>query len=125
MLDLLVVGAGLSGLMAAFSAAKAGLKVKIINKGLGTLHWSAGTIDVLGYTPETPQQEVNRPLESVVKLCQDNHNHPYALLDSEQILSTLQWFRDLVKELGLSYGGAVDRHRRKRRADAPEPASAL
>ena len=35
MLDLLVVGAGLSGLMAAYTAAQAGLKVKIVNKGLG------------------------------------------------------------------------------------------
>lgn len=106
--DLLVVGAGLSGLMAAYTAAQAGLKVKIVNKGLGALHWSAGTVDVLGYTLETAQQEVTRPLEAVATLIQDDHNHPYSLLDGEQISSALEAFRDLVQELGLPYGGAID-----------------
>ena len=52
MLDLIVIGAGLTGLMAAHTAAQAGLKVKVIAKGLGALHWSAGTVDVLGYYPD-------------------------------------------------------------------------
>ncbi len=108
MLDLLVVGAGLSGLMAAYTAAQAGLKVKIVNKGLGAMHWSAGTVDVLGYTPETPQKAVFRPLEGVANLVQGNREHPYALLDSEQISAALNTFRSLVEELGLPYGGAND-----------------
>ena len=49
-LDLLVIGAGLSGLTAAYTAAKAGLKVQVITKGLGALHWTAGTIDLFGYS---------------------------------------------------------------------------
>ena len=108
MLDLLVVGAGLSGLMAAYTAAQAGLKVKIVNKGLGAMHWSAGTVDVLGYTSEMPPQAVNRPLEGVAKLIQENSYHPYALLDSEQISSALDTFRTLLEELGLPYGGMAD-----------------
>ncbi len=52
MLDLLVVGAGLSGLMAAYAAAQAGLQVRVVAKGLGALHWSAGTIDLLGLYDE-------------------------------------------------------------------------
>jgi glycerol-3-phosphate dehydrogenase subunit B len=108
MLDLLVVGAGLSGLMAAHTAAQAGLKVKIVNKGLGALHWSAGTIDVLGYTSGTDLQEVQRPLEGVAKLAEENPSHPYALLDSAQISNALQTFRELAESLGLPYGGAAN-----------------
>ena len=43
MLDLLVVGAGLSGLLAAYTVAHAGGKVRVVSKGLGAMHWNAGT----------------------------------------------------------------------------------
>jgi glycine/D-amino acid oxidase-like deaminating enzyme len=36
MVDLIVIGAGLSGLMAAYTAAKAGLSVRVAAKGLGS-----------------------------------------------------------------------------------------
>ena len=49
MLDLLVIGAGLAGLAAALRAAEAGLRVKVIAKGMGALYWAPGTLDVLGY----------------------------------------------------------------------------
>ena len=107
MLDLLVVGAGLSGLMAAFSAAQAGLTVKIVNKGLGAMHWSAGTVDLLGYVSDTNSPIVKRPLEDVAKLVRDNPGHPYALLDNEQISAALKSFKELMAELGLGYEGAA------------------
>lgn len=47
MVDLLVVGAGLTGLAAALRASELGLKVKVIAKGHGALYWSSGSIDVL------------------------------------------------------------------------------
>ena len=64
-LDLLVIGAGLSGLTAAHTAAKAGLKVHVITKGLGALHWSAGTIDLFGYSADEHNLPVRRPLEAI------------------------------------------------------------
>ena len=67
-LDLLVIGAGLSGLTAAHTAAKAGLKVQVIAKGLGALHWSAGTIDLFGYTPAEHDHPVRRPFEAIDQL---------------------------------------------------------
>jgi len=51
MLDLLVIGAGLAGLSAAIVVAEAGLRVRVVTKGLSALHWAAGTIDLLGYLP--------------------------------------------------------------------------
>jgi glycerol-3-phosphate dehydrogenase subunit B len=51
--DLIVIGMGLSGLMAAKTAAEANQKVLLIGKGMGSLCLFSNTIDVLGQIPET------------------------------------------------------------------------
>lgn len=99
MVDLLVIGAGLSGLTAAYTAAKAGLQVKVIAKGLGALHWSAGTVDVLGYLPGS-EKPVQRPLAALNNL---PDGHPYKLTD---VAAALDAFQALTQELGLGYGRA-------------------
>ncbi len=103
MLDLIIIGAGLTGWMAAYTAARAGLQVKIVTKGLGALHWSAGTIDVLGYYPDA-ETAVDKPMETVRALPRD---HPYTLLNG-QLESTLQEFVALTRDLGLPYSGTAD-----------------
>jgi glycerol-3-phosphate dehydrogenase subunit B len=107
MLDLIVIGAGLTGLMAAYTAARAGLKVKIVSKGLGALHWSAGTIDVLGYTPDA-HTRVERPWQSVQALNAAQPQHPYALLNGTGLGDALQSFSSVAKEIGLPYLGNGD-----------------
>ncbi len=72
MLDLLVVGAGLSGLMAAYTAALAGLRVRVVSKGLGAMHWTAGTIDVLGYTGDGQREPVRNPLKALGGFLQEH-----------------------------------------------------
>jgi glycerol-3-phosphate dehydrogenase subunit B len=107
MIDLLVIGAGLSGLMAAHTAAQAGLQVKVVAKGLGTVHWTAGTIDVFGYAPGD-QQPIRRPLEASETLAGQHPTHPYALLGQERLVAALDSFRLLAQAVGLPYGGASD-----------------
>lgn len=99
MVDLLIIGAGLSGLTAAYTAAKAGLQVKVIAKGLGALHWSAGTVDVLGYLPED-ENPVRQPLVALGAL---SAAHPYQLADAPAALAA---FETLTDELELGYGRA-------------------
>ena len=107
MVDLIVIGAGLSGLMAAYTAAKAGLSVRVAAKGLGSIHWSAGTIDVLGYTPEAYERAVKRPLEVIQTFPQTHPEHPYALIGDEKISQSLAAFVAVSKEIVVPYGGAV------------------
>jgi glycerol-3-phosphate dehydrogenase subunit B len=102
MLDLIVIGAGLSGLMAAYTAARAGLKVKVIAKGLGALHWSAGTVDVLGYYPDE-QTLVQQPLQMIRELVKAKPDHPYALLDETELTGALQSFAALARGIDLPY----------------------
>ncbi len=104
MLDLLVIGAGLAGLSAALTAAEAGLSVRVIAKGMGALHWSAGTVDVLGYLPQT-DAPVERPL---AQMSEFDPAHPYALCGVENVRTALAWFQSLVAEQGLPYVAAED-----------------
>jgi glycerol-3-phosphate dehydrogenase subunit B len=101
MIDLLIIGAGLAGLTAAISAAQAGQKVEVVAKGLGALHWSAGTLDVLGYYPDA-KSRVERPLESVRQLTTAQALHPYAFCN---VAEELKRFAALTHELGLPYLG--------------------
>ena len=47
--DVLVIGAGMSGLVAALAAARRGRKVTVLSRGVGALAIGSGCVDVLGY----------------------------------------------------------------------------
>ena len=108
MLDLLVIGAGLTGLFAAYTAARSGLRVKVIAMGTGATHWHAGTIDVLGYTPH----EEEAVADWVQALPALPTSHPYRLLGVEAIGQALQEF----KTAGCRGGAALCPGRREQRS---------
>jgi glycerol-3-phosphate dehydrogenase subunit B len=104
---ILVIGAGLSGLMAAHTAVNAGFKVKVIARGLGALHWSAGTVDLLGYTAADPRTAVKQPLETIRQLAETEPGHPYSLIGQAKLARFLDDFVALTHTMGLPYGGAA------------------
>ena len=59
--EVLVLGAGLAGLTAAWQASIQGKKVRLLTKGWGATHWHAGCVDVLGYWPLDNEEVVNNP----------------------------------------------------------------
>ncbi len=99
MLDLLVIGAGLTGLFAAFTAARAGLRVRVIAHGAGSTHWHAGTIDLLGYVPNG-QEAVANWTQALPEL---PPAHPYRILGVETIAKALDEFQRLTAAAGLPY----------------------
>ncbi len=103
MLDLLVIGAGLTGLFAAYTAARSGLRVRVIGKGMGTTHWHAGTIDLLGYLPGE-QRPVANWAEAVPEL---PAAHPYRMLGADAIRTAVVEFQRLVSGAGLPYESAA------------------
>ena len=99
MLDLLVIGAGLTGLFAAYTAARAGLRVRVIAHGAGATHWHAGTIDLLGYLPDG-EKTVTNWTQALPEL---PPAHPYRLLGIDAIAKALDEFRRLTAAAELPY----------------------
>jgi glycerol-3-phosphate dehydrogenase subunit B len=88
--DLIIIGMGLSGLMAAKTAAEAGRKVLIIGKGMGCLTLFSNTIDVLGKIPET-----TRLRDGLSQWIQDHLEHPYSKVGLTGIEEGLSSFTSL------------------------------
>jgi glycerol-3-phosphate dehydrogenase subunit B len=85
--DIIIIGMGLSGLMAAKTAAEKGKKVLIIGKGLGTLSLLTNTIDVLGILPEG-----TRIKEGLPRWIEDHPEHPYGNSGFQRIEEALSSF---------------------------------
>ena len=85
--DLIVIGMGLSGLMAAKTAVDMGKRVLIIGKGMGTLVMLSHTIDLLGTLPLPA-----RVKEVLPQWIDDHPEHPYAKAGFERIDDALSSF---------------------------------
>lgn len=87
MRDVVVIGAGLSGLSAAVRLLQAGREVDLITKGIGGIQLGQGTIDLFGYDPE----RVTNPLEAIEKLPE---SHPYGKLGSQAVADSANWLKE-------------------------------
>jgi glycerol-3-phosphate dehydrogenase subunit B len=88
--DVIVIGMGLSGLMAAKTAAEAGQKVLIVGKGMGSLCLFSNTIDVLGQFPTAMKMK-----DSLSQWINDHPEHPYSKVGLEGIEEALSSFLSL------------------------------
>lgn len=81
--DVLVVGGGLAGAVAALAARAAGASVALVRRGPGATALSGGAIGVapdLDALPFDPLGARRSPLESARRLAARRPDHPYALL---------------------------------------------
>lgn len=88
----IVIGAGLAGLVAANRLADGGAEVLLLSKGIGGLQLGQGTVDVLGYTP----QRVTNPIKAVGEVAA---KHPYATIGAAGVLTALGYLKELAPEL--------------------------
>jgi len=72
--DCIIIGAGVAGLTAGIRCAKEGLHTAIISSGMSALHFSSGSIDLLGYRDNTV---VYKPFEAIDQLTGTIAQHPY------------------------------------------------
>jgi len=88
--DLIVIGMGLSGLMAAKTAAETGGKILIIGKGAGSLCLFSNTIDLLGLSSR------DEKLSDTISQWTENHpEHPYSKVGLKNIEGALSSFVSL------------------------------
>lgn len=95
MSDVVVVGAGLSGLVSALKVARSGASVTLITKGIGGIQLGQGTIDILGYAPE----RVTAPLDELSRWASANPEHPYAVLSADRVVASINFLTSEVPEL--------------------------
>lgn len=109
-LDVLVIGAGLAGLTAAWQLARRGKRVRVISQGWGANHWHAGCIDVLGQQPGDPSAAPFGLGESLERWIAANPEHPYTLAGSESLQAALEALKELGAAAGYPLLGSLERN---------------
>ena len=106
--DMVVIGAGLSGLFSAWWACVSGLKTKIVAKGWGSQYWSTGCIDILGYLPSDYTTRVSSPANSFDEFVKRNPHHPYTHIGLDVLEMAIDAFIKLCEERKYPYHGSVN-----------------
>jgi len=97
--DVLVLGNELDGLTAALRLLRAGCSVRVLSRGLGSLHYATGGLQVLAHL-DGEAQAVPRPLEAIGRL---PPNHPYSLVGPAALPAALHWMVEEGAGLGLRF----------------------
>jgi glycerol-3-phosphate dehydrogenase subunit B len=97
--DVVVIGAGLSGLVAATRLAEAGAVVTLVAKGHASTHWGSGGLDVAAPVG------VGTPAAGVARLAAEDH--PYRFL-APDVAPSVDWLLERLAASGLPYAGSLD-----------------
>ena len=103
--DTIVVGAGLSGLVAANVLADSGVRVGLFAKGGGFLHFTSGCVDVLA---NAPGGTIADPLRGVDALIRRAPDHPYTLAGRQHLVDGLRVFEGMMRDAGLPFAGNLN-----------------
>ena len=96
--EVIVIGAGPAGLLAAWVVRQRGAKVRVLASGIGTTHISPGWIQVLNETTGVS-------LESWIAA---HPGHPYALAGVDALAGGLAALQGVCARAGLNYVGGKD-----------------
>lgn len=93
--DILVVGAGMAGLMAAITAAKSGVSVSVLSEGAGVISIGSGAVDFLGYV--NGKKITDNPFNHLTEL---DKRHPYNVIGTENIKKAFTSLIEISKSNG-------------------------
>lgn len=110
MAKVLVIGAGLAGLVAGWQAAAAGAQTRVVCAGWGAQYWQPGCIDVLGYHPPDTPQPLSVPAEGLARLIEERPDHPYARVGVEGVAEALEALRELFGRDGYRLLGSPEQN---------------
>jgi len=94
--DVVIIGGGMSGMMAAVALADMGRNVAVVSRGDPVCCLSTGCIDVLATGTD--------PLKGIGSLPE---NHPYRLVGEDAVTPSLELFRSVMAQEGGVYIGDV------------------
>lgn len=98
--DVVIIGAGVSGLTAGAILAERGFKVALATRGEPTACLSTGCIDLCS--------RYDNPLRGIKNLPE---KHPYHLLPAETIPDAVNHFKEAMHKTGFPYTGSSDKNR--------------
>ncbi len=101
--DVVVIGNGVAGLMAALVSADEGKKVTLLSYGAGTFPLNSGVIDILGYDEQG--KAVKNPSEGLNQLPE---NHPYKKIGMAALQQAVEFFKKTVAAEGFAYAGSLN-----------------
>lgn len=109
--DVLVIGAGFSGLIAAVTAADRNKKVAVIAEGKGNLYVATGFIDFLGYYPRMDTKPLKETIWALRELISKEPEHPYAIAGEKTIHDAFTYFNNIMRAIGYPYYGSWEKNR--------------
>lgn len=106
--DCLIIGGGISGLTCGLKCLQDGLSCAIISSGMNALHFSSGSIDLLGYFPDN--HLIHSPFEVLPEFISRYPDHPYSKCGPELIKEALTFIQKSLAAVGLSLNSNRDQN---------------
>lgn len=103
--DNIIIGGGLSGLMAGIGSLRGGKKTAIITTGQSALHFWSGSFEFLCHHNGHPV--INSPLEVAETLPDD---HPYKKIGLSRVEQILKWVPVLLDDAGIKVSGSLEKN---------------
>lgn len=107
--DCLIIGGGIAGLTCGITLMRQGRTCAIFSAGMSALHFSSGSIDLLGHYPD--RQVVTTPFSTLPEFLDSHPDHPYNRCGLEAITQSLTFFRNELTAQGLElYANGQENH---------------
>jgi glycerol-3-phosphate dehydrogenase len=108
--DILVIGAGLAGLVTAWQASQNKKSVSLVSKGWGATYWASGAIDILGYLPEKVEKPILDLPFALNELLTQNPEHPYNKINMDILFLALEAFKELCNQSDYPMVGSIEQN---------------
>ncbi len=89
--DCVIIGGGLAGLTCGLKCLAEGLSCAVISSGMSALHFSSGSIDLLGHHPG--REVVFSPIEALPDFTKANPEHPYTKCGLDDVVEAMDFFQ--------------------------------
>lgn len=103
--DNIIIGGGLSGLIAGIESQKAGRKTAIVTTGQSALHFWSGSFEFL--CEENSREVIENPMERAMRLPE---SHPYRKLGAEKLTRLLGKVQPILGDAGIKVKGSLKRN---------------
>ncbi len=98
--DTIIIGGGISGLVAGITLCSAGQKVGIVSSGQSALHFNSGSMELLGH--DGRGNDVDNPCEAIKLL---PPSHPYSKIGAATMAAMLADVKDFFARAGIKLCG--------------------